>query len=150
MISVGPADGSGRLLVPDLLPNFGNDLRIDDKDVPMNADIQSVEKLIAPPEQAGAVVQFKAQYVHALSGSVEVDAKGNAVIPAYGELTLDRESFHAESALTETGEFYFENVPSGTYRATVLYAGGQCRFDFDSPATEKMLLKVGKLKCVLP
>jgi outer membrane usher protein len=147
---VGKTNGSGKVLVPDLAPNFGNEIRIDDRDVAMNASIQSVEKMIAPPEQAGALVRFEAEYVHALSGSVVVDVKGKSIEPAYGDLTLTRGDFHADSALGANGEFYFENVPGGTYAAKVLYAGGECDFDFVSPKTDKAIVKLGQLECKVP
>lgn len=144
---VGKTNKSGELLVPDLEPNFGNVLRIDDEDVPLNASIQTVERLIAPPEQAGAVVRFEAQYLHALTGTLVVLAKGKPIVPVYGDLTVSKGTFQAESALGGNGEFYLENVPAGTYTAKVLYAGGECTFDFTSPATSKAFVKMGQLEC---
>ncbi len=144
---VGKTDQQGRLLVPDLLPNYGNPIRIDDKDLPFNTSIQTLEKLIAPPVTAGAVVTFAAVRLHAITGTIVVDRAGTVVIPAYGQLTLEGKGFHAESALGENGEFYLENVPAGTYTARVLLTGGECDFEFVSPTTDKVLDKVGTLQC---
>jgi outer membrane usher protein len=144
---VGKTNAKGDLLVPDLLPNFGNPIRIDDKDVPFNTDIQTIEQLIAPAVNAGAVVTFAAERLHALTGTIVVDRAGTSIVPKYGQLTIRGKSFHAESALGDLGEFYLENVPPGKYAARVLFKGGACDFDFTSPATSKALDKVGELHC---
>ncbi|HTA38970.1 MAG TPA: fimbria/pilus outer membrane usher protein, partial [Candidatus Acidoferrales bacterium] len=73
---VGKTNAQGKLLVPDLLPNFGNPIRIDDKDVPFNTSIQTLEKLIAPPVNAGAVVTFAAERLHAITGTIVVERGG--------------------------------------------------------------------------
>ena len=144
---VGKTNAQGRLLVPDLLPNFGNPIRIDDKDVPFNTSIQTLEKLIAPAVNAGAVVTFAAERLHAITGTIVVERGGTAVVPKYGQLTIEDKAFHAESALGEVGEFYLENVPPGKYAARVLFTGGECDFEFVSSATDKVLDKVGALQC---
>lgn len=144
---VGNTDKNGKLLVTDLLPNYGNPIRIDDKNVPLNTSIQTVEKLVAPPSSAGAVVTFAATHLLALTGSVVVEAKGQTIVPKFGELDLTGKEFHTESALGANGEFYLENVPAGTYPARVLYEGGECAFEFSAPQTEKILVKMGTLRC---
>ena len=144
----GKTDARGRLIVPDLLPNFGNDLRIDDKNVPVNTDIQSLQKLIAPPELSGAVVTFAAPQVHAIRGRVVVGAHGAQVIPKYGELTLAVAGVaRGDSALGENGEFYLEDVPAATYDATVDYADGACHFTFAVPNDPAAMTDVGTLTC---
>src|SRR5207247_1312297 len=44
---VGRTDSSGDVLVPNLLPYYGNRLSIDDRDVPLNYEVQGIEKTIA-------------------------------------------------------------------------------------------------------
>ena len=46
---VGRTGRSGKLLVPDLLPYYGNVMGINDADVPMDRAIDSVESVVAPP-----------------------------------------------------------------------------------------------------
>ncbi|HEY1978209.1 MAG TPA: fimbria/pilus outer membrane usher protein [Candidatus Baltobacteraceae bacterium] len=144
---VGKTDSHGRLLVSDLLPYYANPIRIDDSNVPENTSIQTVEQLIAPPASAGAIVLFPAQRVHAFSGKVLVVMGGKTIVPAYGELQLQRGTFHNESALGENGEFYLENVPAGEFQAKVLFAKGECSFSFKSPSTNKPIVKMGLLEC---
>ena len=147
---MGKTNARGDLLVPNLLPNYGNALRIDDENAPLNASIQSLQRLIAPPAQAGAVVTFAAERLTALTGTLTVLLHGLAVVPQYGDLTLDGAGKHFESALGEHGEFYLEDVPSGTYRAHAVFREGSCDFSFRAPSTNEMLVKMGVLTCTAP
>ncbi len=147
---VGKTDRHGKLLVPDLLPNYGNDIRIDDKDAPMNTSIQTVQRLVAPAAQAGAHVVFAATELHALNGNIVVNLNGKQVVPVYGDLTLESgTSVIAESILGKGGEFYLEGVPAGKYVAHVVFREGECRFDFLAPTTDATLFKLGTLGCSL-
>jgi outer membrane usher protein len=147
---VGKTNGNGKLLVTDLLPNYGNPIRIDDKDVPVNTSIQTVERLIAPPDQAGAVVTFAAQRLVALTGNLLITLKGRSVVPKFGQLEIEGHDFDGRSVLGENGEFYLENVPPGTYAAHILFADGECRFEFTAPSTDKALVRMGTLQCAMP
>lgn len=146
---VGKTDRNGKLLVPDLLPDYGNSVRIDDEDIPMNASIESVSKLIAPPPQAGSVVTFATQHVRALAGSVVVISAGKRIVPKYGQLDIDSARFHAASPLGENGEFYLDNVPPGPYSALVTYEDGECRFALKAPQTTAVLTILGTLACTV-
>ena len=148
---MGKTDREGKLLVPDLLPNFGNAIRIDDANVPINTSIQNVQQLVAPAAQAGALVTFAAEQLHALDGVILINLAGKSIVPEYGDLTLaGGDGFSAESVLGKNGEFYLENVPAGKYRAHVVFRQGTCEFDFVAPATDAVLVKLGTLGCAVP
>jgi len=144
---MGKTNAHGELLVPNLLSNYGNTLRIDDENAAINSSIQSLQRIIAPPAQAGAVVKFEAERLLALTGTLRVMLHGATVVPQYGDLTLYGKSDHFESALGLDGEFYLENVPSGAYRAHAVFKEGTCDFDFQAPDTSAMLVKLGTLTC---
>jgi outer membrane usher protein len=148
---VGKTNSKGKLLVPDLLPNYGNSIRVDDRDVPVNTSIQVTTERVAPAEQAGSVIVFAAHELHALGGSVVVNVHGKSVVPSYGELTiLNGDTTIADSILGGAGEFYLESVPAGAYKARVVFAGGDCTFDFKAPDETGMLVKLGTLGCAMP
>ena len=56
---VGRTDRRGDLLVPNLLPYYGNRLGINDKDIPMDHDIGTTELTIAPPFRGGPEAECK-------------------------------------------------------------------------------------------
>jgi outer membrane usher protein len=146
---VGATNKMGNLLVPNLLPYYGNRIGINDKDVPLDYNIGATEMTIAPPYRGGAVVRFPIQRVQGVSGTVVVQDEGVALVPAYGQLSLLLEDRAVTSPLDEAGNFYLENVPPGTYAAEVEYASGVCKFPLAVVASESALIQAGTLHCVV-
>ncbi|HVS33385.1 MAG TPA: fimbria/pilus outer membrane usher protein, partial [Thermoanaerobaculia bacterium] len=112
---IGRTDERGNLLVPNLLPYYGNRLRIDDRDVPLRYDVQAVEATVAPPFRGGALVDFMVREVRTVTGTMIVSAGGNEVVPVYGQITLAAGGATFVSPLGGGGEFYFENISTGAY-----------------------------------
>lgn len=144
---VGRTDDRGDLLVPNLLPYYGNRIRIDDRDVPMTHDIQVIEKTIAPPPRGGALVIFPAREVRAAVGTVVVATAAGEIIPAYGELRMKTPDAINASPIGGAGEFYFENVTPGTYEAEVVYDGGSCTFSLQVPKASADVIGIGRVVC---
>src|SRR5437867_2567103 len=144
---VGRTDSSGDVLVPNLLPYYGNRLSIDDRDVPLNYEVQSIEKTIAPPFRGGAFVPFPVKQIRTVTGSVIVRGVSGDVVPTFGQLTLSAEGKSYESPLGRGGEFYFENLSSGTYDAVIDHHDGSCRFRIDIPTGSDSIVKLGQRVC---
>lgn len=146
---VGRTDSNGDLLVPNLLPYYGNRLSIDDRDVPFDYEVDDTEKTVAPPYRGGALVGFPLKQIRTISGAVVVRAEGKDVIPTFGELTLTSSAGSFQSPLGRGGEFYFENLASGTYDALVEYGTGEtCRFRIEIPAHTASVVKLGAKTCM--
>ncbi len=144
---VGRTDSNGDVLVPNLLPYYGNRLSIDDRDVPMNYEVVGTEKTIAPPYRGGAFVPFGVKQIRTVTGSMRVHTAAAEVVPTFGQLTLTTNGKSYESPLGRGGEFYFENLPSGTYDALVEYHDGTCRLRVDIPAGNDAVVKLGQKTC---
>ncbi|HEX6178878.1 MAG TPA: fimbrial biogenesis outer membrane usher protein, partial [Thermoanaerobaculia bacterium] len=144
---VGRTDQNGDLLVPNLLPYYGNRIRIDDRDVPMTHDLQIIEQVIAPPTRGGALVLFPAHEIHAATGSVIVRTGSGEVIPAYGQIRLATGGEESISPIGGQGDFYFENVSAGSYEALVEYEGGTCSFTLTIPASNQEIADIGRVVC---
>jgi len=147
---VGKTDARGRLLVPGLIPNYGNAVRISDDGAPLDASIQTLERTIAPPTRGGAVVTFPVTRLRALIGKLRVRLNGKIVTPSYGDVSIDGGDVHADSAIGDDGEFYLEDVPSGSYEALITYKQGTCRFVLKEPEEAGVLANLGTLECVAP
>lgn len=144
---VGRTDSRGDLLVPNLLPYYGNRLGIDDRDIPLSYEVQAVERTVAPPHRGGALVQFPVQQIRIVTGSVVVrGAKGN-VVPTFGQLTLTSGGKSHESPLGRNGEFYFDNIAPGTYQAVIEYLRGTCSFPLVIPPGTEAVVKLGQQTC---
>ncbi len=144
---VGRTDSRGDLLVPNLLSYYANRLSIDDRDVPLDYELQDVEKTIAPPYRGGAFVVFPLNRLRMIMGSVTVHTPSGDVVPTFGELTLTAHGVRSQSPLGHGGDFYFENLAAGTYDALVEYDRQSCRFSLQIPGGTETVLKLGRLTC---
>ena len=144
---IGTTDSHGQLLVPNLLPYYGNKVSIDPNTVPMNYDIHATQFDMAPPYRGGAIVTFPVQRIQALEGQVAVIAQGKPVGRAGDLFTITAGRQTYSSPLGTDGAFYFENIPAGRHSGAVLYAGGTCHFKVTVPKTAETVIRLGTLKC---
>jgi len=145
---IGRTNAKGNLLVPNLLPYYGNRLGIADEDIPLNYSIEAKEELVAPPLRGGVVVRFPIQRIQALTGTVVVEAEGKTIIPVYGQLKVSVDGKSVESPIGEQGEFYLENLAPGHYPAKVEYTQRNCQFSLKVPASDQPLVNLGQLQCI--
>jgi len=147
---VGRTNGAGNVLVPNLLAYYGNILGIADEDVPFDYNVPSTRRLVGPPYRGGAVVTFPVTQVQSSNGIISVDAGGRTITPAYGRLVVTVGWQQFESPIGTHGEFYLENVPAGTHRATIEYEGGSCGFSLRIPKSTAPVIDLGTLRCTPP
>lgn len=146
---VGRTDAEGDLLVPNLLPYFGNRLSIADEDVPIGYVVEERERVVAPPARGGAVVGFPVWRLRAIKGSLEVVAGGETRVPDGGRLTVTAGGRTFESPVGRAGEIYLENVPPGEHPAVLETGAGTCRFEIRVPDSDEPLVDLGRLVCRL-
>jgi outer membrane usher protein len=144
---VGRTNSRGQLLVPNLLPYYGNRIGITPEDIPIDHSIGFTERLVGPPFKGGAVVTFPARRVQAFTGAVVVDVAGRAVTPAYGQLTVTAGAETFESPIGHEGEFYLENLPPGRHPAVIDHKDATCRFTLEAPVSPASLVDVGTVRC---
>jgi len=145
---IGRTDANGNLLVPNLLSYYGNTVRIDDRDVPLDYDIRQIQKTIAPSYRGGAFVEFPVQQVRTIVGSIVVRGADGDVVPAFGELTLTDRLRTYVSPLGRQGELYLENVPPGTFSGIVEFSGGECGVTITVPPGATSFVKLGTVPCI--
>ncbi len=146
---VGRTDARGDLLVPDMLPYYGNRLRIADTDVPRDYSIGQTEKTVAPPYRGGALIIFPVERARAITGFVRMEVKGQEIVPAYGTLIVPVEGRRIESPIGSRGDFFLENVPPGRREALVLFGDGACRVEIVVPDTQQQFFNAGTLRCAV-
>jgi outer membrane usher protein len=147
---IGRTGSNGNLLIPNLLPYYGNRVGISAEDIPTDYSIAATERTIAPPYRGGAVVRFPVQQTQAFTGNLLVEVAGKTVIPAYGQLNAVVKGQQIFSPIGGQGEFYLENLPAGKYSAQVEYRDGICKFNVDVPSSKEPFFKLGTLRCVVP
>jgi outer membrane usher protein len=148
---VGTTNGSGDLLIPSLIPYYGNRIGIADRDVPVNYEIGAVERTVATPYRGGAVVEFPVKRVTTLTGRLLVVDEGTERAPAYGELTVTGPGGVPQSSpVGGDGSFYLENLPSGQYSAAVEQKETVCKFMLVVPASTSAFINLGTVRCAAP
>jgi len=144
---IGRTDRRGNLLVPDLLPYYGNQLRIADGDVPFEYVVSNTQVMLAPPFRGGAVVQFPVQRVQQASGKLVIASGESERVPVYGELTVTVAGVAIVSPIGRGGEFYFENLPAGRHAAVVSDTDGKCEFMMNVPLSTSAQVALGTIRC---
>ena len=145
-VEVARTDGSGRALIPDLLPYLANRIGYNQADIPFDYRIPESSQLIAPPYRGTAYVKFPTARIQARAGSVRMTIEGEDVVPSYGSIVAHREGGDVESPLNGDGEFFLD-LPQGHYRATVTFKGASCEVEFEATPTDEMIQSVGRLRC---
>jgi len=143
---IGRTNSKGNLLIPDLAPYYGNRLRIEGTDVPMDYELGSLEQLVATPLRGGAQVVFDVKRSQSVAGLLRMD--GGAA-PAYGELRVDYKGGHAESPVAADGRFWLDGVPAGKHHGLVEFRDGFCNLDLTVPASRDRIVDVGAVRCTL-
>ncbi len=145
-VEVARTNGSGRALIPRLLPYLANRVSYDDADIPFDYTVPVTSQLIAPPYRGAAYVRFDTSRIQARVGSVRLTIDGEEVVPSYGTIVAHRDGGDVESPLNMDGEFFLD-LPVGHYRATVTFKGRSCDVEFDAAPTAAILQQVGRLQC---
>lgn len=143
---IGRTDSRGDLLVPTLLPYYGNRLAIADRDVPIEYRIGQTELLAAPTFRGGVVKRFAVEPLRAVEGELVTAAGARHVPPAYGEMVVSVAGAAFSSPIGGDGRFYLEGVPAGTHAADVEWSGGRCRATLVI-STSPPVVDLGQLPC---
>lgn len=147
---IGTTDSRGDLLIPSLIPYYGNRIGIADRDVPMDYAIDAVEKTVATPLRGGAVVAFPVRRVTIVTGRVVLAEAGREIVPAYGELTVTGpDGKPLVSPVGSDGGFYLENLPPGRHPAAVEFKGTICRFTLVIPVSASPFINLGTVRCAV-
>jgi outer membrane usher protein len=144
---VGRTDARGDLLVPGLLPYYGNRLGIEDADVPASYRIGDTERLVASRPRGAAVVRFDVARLRAVEGWLRLARREGAVVPAYGTFELDLPGGTRRSPVGADGAFWLEDVPAGAHAARVYWNGEVCELPLAVPESGAGVLELGTVTC---
>src|SRR5216684_5213166 len=141
----GLTDKKGDCLIPNLLPYYGNQLGINQDNIPLEYSVGQVSKTVAVPYRGGAILTFPVHKIQQLTGKLIVREGATSVIPADGEFIVQAGGERLSSPIGEKGEFYFEDVAPGTYDAAIEFADGTCKLPLQVPQSGRFVVKLGTL-----
>jgi outer membrane usher protein len=136
------------VLIPNLLPYYGNEVSIVDSRVPINYALDIERKVIAVPFRGGAVITFPVHRIQQITGMLLVQMTNKAMVPALGEISVDLDGHTVTSPIGERGEFYFDSLPAGRHPASIDFSSGTCHFEIEIPKSDKSYIKLGLQTCV--
>jgi outer membrane usher protein len=146
-VVVGRTDANGYLLVPQLGSYMNNDITIAASDTPLDYSIEEQSQHVAPAYRSGEIIHFGINRVRPVTGSLNVLLGDSGVIPSFGILQVDTGSTTLTSDIGESGEFYFDNLSTGTYHALIRFKGGECSFQLRVPESSSRFIKLGTITC---
>jgi outer membrane usher protein len=128
-----------------------NNIGIDDRDVPIENSIEEKSRILVPYSHSGSVLVFKMPRTRSVSGSLRMMKDGRSRPVEFALFSLDVGGVPIEVPTGRNGDFYFENVPAGTYRATMELAGRPCRFELIIPVSDESFLRLPDVPtCSIP
>jgi outer membrane usher protein len=146
-VLVGSTGKRGDAVISNLGPYVDNQVSLGSLESLTNA-VADTPRPLNPRFSSGSSTTFAVRRVHIFIGTLSIVQGGKTFPPAFGSLTLDAPGGKLRSDLGDNGEFYFENLPPGTYRGTALYSGqGTCAFDLSVPKSDELQTDLGAIKC---
>lgn len=140
---IGRTDGDGELVLPELQANYGNRIRIDARDLPLDVSTQALERTIAPPRRGGVVVELSPRRTAIARGTIRGVRAGRPFDVSYGELVID----HAIAApVGHAGAFEVEAVHPGTHHGVVTVDGLACELELEIPP-DQPVIDAGAITC---
>jgi outer membrane usher protein FimD/PapC len=144
---IGRTDEKGRVFVPNLGSYYENQVSIGDRDIPIDYSLSEVAKFVSPPLRSGSVIPFEVRKIQAITGTLHVQS-GEKVSPGeYLEVTMRVGEQEISFPTGKGGEFYLENIPPGSHRASVRIPDRPCSFDLVVPESGEMILDLGEVTC---
>lgn len=147
---MGRTDRRGDLLLPNLLPYYGNQISIADTDVPIDRTLTRRQLLLATPYRGGAIAEFPATREWRATGTLVVDGdptrlRGQQALDA--TLVVRTPGGVLESFVGADGAFYVEGLAPGHYEARVTSGVLECAAAIDVPDSDAPVVQLGAVDC---
>ena len=139
---VGVTGRDGSLIVPGLRPFHRNRLRIDDADLPIEAQVETLEQAVRPFARTGTIVRFAVRRERGVL--MQVRLEDGSLLPAGA--TVQVEGAPAAFVAASGGEVYVPDL-DGVRRVRAVWAGGRCGFTAAVPANDDPQPRLEGLIC---
>ena len=136
-------DGEGVALIPRLLPYQNNAVRIDPKELPVSAEIDTIEINAVPAWRSAVKVKFPVRSGRGALLKIVLDDGEVAPAGALVHIEGDREEFY----VARRGEAFVTGLQS-TNRVVLKWNARECRMDVTlPPARGDAIARVGPMAC---
>jgi outer membrane usher protein len=136
-------DKDGSALVPRLLPYRANSIRLDPNELPISAELDTIEMVVVPPARSGVKVAFPVRSGRGALMRVVLDDGAPAPAGAEIELIGDKKDFF----VARRGEAFVTGLAEKN-RLRLKWQGRQCEFDVElPPGKADDIARVGPYVC---
>lgn len=134
----------GKALVPRLQPYQANNIRLDPNELPISAELDSIEQVVVPGNRSGVIVKFPVRSGRGALIKIVFDDGQPAPAGAEIELIGDKQEFY----VARRGEAFITGLQPAN-RLRLQWAGASCVFSVDLPpaSNQDEIARVGPLKC---
>ena len=94
-------------------------------------------RLVSPGFRSGAVIDFAAKRLHAVTGSLKIKSDGVTQAAEFFEATLSADGRTLKFLTGRGGEFYIEDVKPGHYATRLFGDGLRCGFELVVPPSQE-------------
>ena len=145
---LGRTNRKGRLLVPNLTAYLGQQVRIDDRDIPLEIGLDQVQKYATPRDGAGVLLKFTGQTTAAVSAILMADFQGQKIPMNNAFLSISADDFEQKTSTGPDGDFYMDGIKTDVvYRLHASNKTLQCDATFSLPKRDNALIDLGTLMC---
>lgn len=146
----GRTGSDGRIVLPNLAGYTSNQIRIDDRDIPIEIELDKVLKEVAPRSNAGVRVDFVSRTVSAVGGTLVVARDAGQQAVASAQLTvarLDGESEPVQSSTDGQGGFYLDGLAPGRWRISAVNRTTRCSVELSVAKSSVAFTDLGDIVC---
>ena len=140
---IGRTDTGGELIVPRLLPYQKNTVRIDQGDLPLDAEFEVLGQDAVPYARSGVVIDFAVK--PSRGALVTIVQDDGAAVPPGAQVRLAGQDTASPVALD--GAAYLTGL-SARNQATVTWLDHRCTFEFDFLPTSDPQPRLGPFTCI--
>ena len=142
---IGATDRNGKLVIPNLNAYVDNVVTISDQDIPVNYALKDVTRYLSPAWRSGTLVRFKAIKTQAFSGKLSMKIEDGEQPLEFLEMTIVNGSETVNFFTARDGEFYLENISSGSHKVHFSVNQQPVTFTLQIPVNDAMMVDLGKV-----
>ena len=136
-------DAAGVALIPRLSPYQNNSIRLDAKELPINAELDSIEQIVVPGYRSGVMAVFPVRSGRGALLRIVFDDGQPAPAGAVVQIEEDKQEFY----VARRGESFVTGLQSSN-RVSLSWDGQRCDFAvLLPPAANDEIVRLGPLQC---
>ena len=147
--TAGLTNSRGIIVLPNLNANYENSVSIDSDALPLALSLTTALKKVIPAPRSGAFVDFAPKKIQAFSGKMIALGVGDTKAIEFFEIDIVVGGVSQKLVTGRGGEFYVENIPVGSYKATATDGMMVCSFMMTFPASDESFIDLGTVTCAL-